>query len=292
MCQQRGRRHQEDPKKANFSNTNDFLQTRKSWMDSNRKAHGGISRFKTAKQSQSTFGIISKLVLKNESNPVNNFIPLSSHPVQTPPIDAPIPIMMHCRIPVPNSPTLKPFSAITLLVSLLFLVGCLPTGETENQSGNDKGYVGIVDYLEIQNRVGIADQNRQKLEEFDAAQNQALSELFATLREQAAPLERQLGEETNEKKVTEIKNALGQLNLQYAQAQQEWTARRQLYIQQLGSDIHRALEPAMQAVCDRYGLKMILIKSDREGYVSPDVEMTDEVVDEWKRNPIQPGTNG
>lgn len=179
----------------------------------------------------------------------------------------------------------------TLFLLLAFLtiglVGCDPK-EAPPRAASGIGSVGIIDYLEVQNRVGIADQNREKLQSFDQTRDKALAELLVALREQAKPLENQISTEKDQEKVAKIRNTLQQLNQHYFTAQQQWAQKRDQYVRSMGNAIIQALEPAMQAVCDQHGLKIIMIKGDREGYVSPDVEMTDEVIDEWKRNPVNP----
>lgn len=174
-----------------------------------------------------------------------------------------------------------------LLFPLLAIsfVSCNPNNTNPSDS---IGSIGIIDYLEIQNRVGIAEQNREKLEAFDAARDKSLAELLVSLREQAKPLENKLSAEKDATKIAQTRNTLKELNQQYFSAQQAWAQKRDRLVKSMGNAIIKALEPAMQAVCDQRGLKVIMIKGDREGYVSPDVEMTDEVVDEWKRNPINP----
>lgn len=172
-----------------------------------------------------------------------------------------------------------------MLLPLLIFQGCFDSGE------KDKKAVAIIDYLEIQDKVGISEMNVNKLAAFDKQRDNELSALLVALREQAAPLEAEIKDGMDQKRLEEIRAALGQLNQQFSTAQQQWATKREGYIKKLGDNIREALYPAMQKVCERNGFTLMLIRSNQEGYVDPSIEMTDEVIDEWKSNPLYPKDN-
>ncbi len=177
-----------------------------------------------------------------------------------------------------------------VLAGLMLLVGCdgesKGSGSSTNPGGgNDDGIVAVIDLDRVADEIGANLRYRSNLTEAREKARRELQEIQRNLKAQVDPLIEERDAITDEDRKTKLNQQIAAIDQRFRTAIQEKNQEIGRFDQQMKEEFRSSLAPAVKAISDAHGVRVMLMKSQATLHVTPEADLTNELIDELKKNP-------